>query len=199
MPQGLGSSASLRPQPWLRPLLERQATPQLQQVGPERDVPCGDPISIRPKLSNDVSTEFPRALNPTQAGGRGDVSRALSPIPSNGHRSGIRRIWLVGRRKDFWLLELHGDAAALDLAITGLDAEDLGGAGRTLESFAELVGHPRLLALLLHGHAAALQCTVAAFGDDHLGVALGALISLADLVRHRSSPVLRLWRRRRRI
>jgi hypothetical protein len=47
----------------------------------------------------------------------------------------------VGGGEDLRLLELHGDAAALHLALAGLDAEDFGAAVLALESLAELVWH----------------------------------------------------------
>jgi hypothetical protein len=64
--------------------------------------------------------------------------------PRGGHCVFVLLTGLIGGRQDLRLLQFHRDAAALDLALTGLDAEDLGAARRTLESFAQLVRHDRL-------------------------------------------------------
>jgi hypothetical protein len=99
----------------------------------------------------------------------------------------------VGGGKDLGLHQLHGGAAALNVALPRLDAEHLRPAGFALKSLSELVGHRRYLltpgqssftpsALELHGLAAAGQLAVTCSGDNHLCAALGAQVPLSDLV-----------------
>jgi hypothetical protein len=49
---------------------------------------------------------------------------------------------LVGGREDLGLHQLHRLTAALNVALAGLNAEDLCSALLTLESLTELVSHP---------------------------------------------------------
>jgi hypothetical protein len=93
---------------------------------------------------------------------------------------------LVGGREDFRLHQLHRLAAALDVAVAGLDAEDFRGALLALKSLTELVGH-RITpwsSLLLHGLAAADELALARLGDDELRAALGAEVPFSYLVCH---------------
>jgi hypothetical protein len=96
----------------------------------------------------------------------------------------------VGGGEDFGLHQFHRLAAAFDVAVAGLDAEDFRGALLTLKSLTELVSHPVTpsTSLLLHGLAAADELALARLRDDELRAALGAEVSLSYLVCHGVSP-----------
>src|ERR1700730_9184209 len=92
------------------------------------------------------------------------------------------RVGSVRRGEHFRLHQLHRHAAALNGAVAGLNAEDLGLALLALESLSQLVGHRSGLRLLqLHRLAAAAEVAIARLGNNYLGVALRAHVALAYL------------------
>lgn len=78
-----------------------------------------------------------RVRSSTEDKSRGVVTgRVQSPDPTGGHAV------LVGGGKDFGLHQLHRLAAAFDVTVAGLDAEDFRRALLALKPLTELVSHP---------------------------------------------------------